>query len=137
MLRYALLALALVAAPAVAGVEFATYEGPDAIQTGTGGAKLTKDGIDFWTVGTPPRRYQVLGFLTDTRSDKLLSGKAIGSSGLAKRVRDTGGNALIVLDRDKQAAGVVGAINTNGWPSWGRKVHEITTQFVVVRYLPN
>lgn len=94
-----------VAAPAVAGVEFASYEGPDAVQTGSGGAKVTKEGVDFWTQGTPPRRYQVLGFLTDKRKDKLFSGKAVGSSGLAKRVQKHGGDALILADQNSQYAG--------------------------------
>jgi hypothetical protein len=58
------------------------YEGPDAVQTGTGGAKITKNGVDFWTNGTPPRRYQIFGFLTDTLQDKLLSGHAMAAAAL-------------------------------------------------------
>ena len=136
MLRRWAIVLALIASPAWAGVQFSTYEGPDSVQTGTGGAKITKDGIDFWTDGTPPRKYQVLGFITDSRSDKALSGHAIGSGGLAKRVHEAGGDALIVVDQSKENAGMVGSIRLNGWPSWGRTVHEVTTKFVVVRYLP-
>ena len=125
--------LALLASPAAAGVQFSTYEGADAIQTGSGGAKITKNGIDFWTDGTPPRKYQVLGFITDTRQDKLLSGKAIGSSGLAKRVREVGGDAMIVMGQNERNAGIVGGFN-NGM-AWGRQVHKITTKFAVIRYL--
>jgi len=123
------------ATPSAAGVQFSTYEGPDAVQTGTGGAKIVKDGVDFWTQGTPPRKFQVLGFIVDTRHDKLLSGHAIGSSGLAKRVRDAGGDALIMANQDQQTDGIVGGLN--GGFAWGRTVHEITTKFIVIRYLPN
>lgn len=126
-------------AVAVAGVEFAAYEGPDAVQAGNGGAKITKDGVDFWTQGTPPRRYQVLGFLTDRRKDKLFSGKAVGSSGLAKRVQKLGGDALILADQNSQHAGHVGMLNSNGFGGvnmMGRAVNNITSTFVVIRYLP-
>jgi hypothetical protein len=128
--------LAAYAAPLCAGAQFAAYDGPDSVKTGTGGAKIVKDGIEFWTIGTPPRRFQVLGFITDSRHDKLLSGRAIGSSGIAKRVREAGGDAVVVVDQDKRADGVIGSINLSGGPSWGRAVHEITTQFIVVKYLP-
>lgn len=132
-------AFAFAAVPAQAGVKFAAYEGPDAIQTGAGGAKIAKDGVDFWTQGTPPRRFQVLGFLTDSRNDKLFSGNAVGSSGLAKRVQKLGGNALIVTDQDSRYAGHTGMISPNGFGGvnlLGRSVNQITTIFVVVRYLP-
>lgn len=122
--------------PLLARGQFAAYEGPDAVKTGTGGAKIAAEGVDFWTTGTPPRRFQVLGFITDTRHDKLLSGHAIGSGGIAKQVREAGGDAVIVLDQDRNTDGVIGSINLNGGASWGRTVHEVTTQFVVIKYLP-
>ena len=137
-MRMVLIALASigVSTAAMAGVQFSIYDGPNAVQTGTGGAKIVKNGVDFWTEGTPPRRYQVLGFLTDTRRDGALSRNAIGSSGLAKRVRAAGGDALIVANQSSEAAGVVAMVNLDG-PSWGRTVHKVTTRFLVVRYLPN
>ena len=88
--------LTLCAAPAWAGVTYAEYSGPDAVQTGNGGTKISKNGIDYWTSGSPYGKFQVLGVLSDTRTDKLLSGDAIGSKDLAKRVLKAGGNALIV-----------------------------------------
>ncbi len=143
MRRWTVAIMALVigalAAPATAGVQFSTYEGPDAVQTGTGGAKISKEGVDFWTQGTPPRRFQVLGFLTDSRQDKRISGKAIGSKGLARRVTDAGGDALIVINQDSRGAGVVGYLAPNGFGgvnAFGRQVNRITTVFAVVRYLP-
>ena len=72
MLHKCAIVLALLASPAWAGTRFSTYEGPDAVQSGTGGAKVSRDGVDFWTDGTLLRKYQVLGFLTDTRQDKLV-----------------------------------------------------------------
>ncbi len=33
---------------------------------GSGGTKITTDGVDFWTSGNPPRAYLVLGVLMDS-----------------------------------------------------------------------
>ena len=121
------------ASAAYAGTQVATYDGPDAIQTGTGGTKLVKDGVDYWTTGTPPRSYKVLGIITDSRQDKVLSGHAIGSSGIAKKVREMGGNGVIILDQNSRKAGIVGGWG-NGF-AYGRQVHRITTQMLIVQYL--
>lgn len=126
--------------PASAGVQFATYEGPNAVQAGTGGAKIVAEGVDFWTDGTPPRRYQVLGYLTDTRGNGSFSKHAIGSKGLAKRVRELGGDALIVLDQKTSSESFGGMVLPNGFGGVrviGRQMNTVSTKFAVVRYLPN
>ena len=126
------------ASPAAAKVQFAAYEGPESVQIGNGGAKTTESGVDFWTHGTPPRRYQILGFMTDSRADKRFSGNAIGSEGLAKRVLKLGGNALIVVDQNSRAAGMTGIMIPNGIGGAnmvGRQVNSISTTFMVIRYL--
>lgn len=117
------------ALPAVAGTTYAAYEGGDAITEGRGGTKVTTDGIDFWTSGAPPHRYQVLGILTDTRGTGLLSGAAVGNSGLAKKVRELGGSAAVVMGRDTQ---VHGAMVIGGNVALARRA---TTQLMVVKYL--
>ncbi|MCZ8018641.1 hypothetical protein [Novosphingobium sp.] len=40
-----------------AKIEFSEYSGPELIERGEGGTKITKNGIDYWTSGKPPRRY--------------------------------------------------------------------------------
>lgn len=133
----ALAATIALAAPAAAGVTYATYDGADAIQTGSGGAKVTKNGVDFYTTGTPPRRFQVLGILTDSRTDKLLQGNAIGSKGLAKRVLAVGGHALVVADQGTRYAGSNANVMNGplGPMISARPVNRITTSFFVVKYL--
>ena len=87
-------ALALSAtSTAYAKQEYATYEGLDAIQQGRGGTKITKNGIDYWTNGTPPRRFQVLGFLTDARKNRLVDGNVVGSKSVAEKTLRVGGSA--------------------------------------------
>lgn len=130
LLLTGLISLAIVvAAPATAGMRFATYEGREATVDGQGGTKVSKDGVDFWTTGTPPRKYQILGVLTDTRGGGLLSGVAIGGSGVAAKITALGGNAAIVLDEQSRTAG---AIVSNGVVGIARRN---TTQLLVVKYL--
>jgi hypothetical protein len=135
------IALALVAAPVAAKQDYASYEGKDAIQEGHGGTKVAKNGIDFWTSGSPPRRFQVLGILTDARKDRLLDGNVIGSKSVAKKTLEAGGNAVIVAGSDTAAAGFVqfnnAYANGNGFSgnSTGRMVNRTTTRLIVIKYL--
>lgn len=121
--------VALVASSANAGAKFAVYEGRDAVREGNGGTKVQKDGIDFWTTGDPPRKYQVIGILTDKRNECLLCNNAVGSASVAKTVKAAGGDAVLVMDQNSQ---VRGAIYNYGVVSQIRKA---TTQLLVVKYL--
>src|SRR3546814_8427856 len=105
-LPIAVAALTIIASPALARQDFAAYEGRDAIQEGVGGAKVSKHGIDYWTNGTPPRRFQLLGFITDKRRDSGLVPDIIGSKGVAKEALKQGDTAVIVLDSREKLKGI-------------------------------
>ena len=49
---------------ACATVDYRPYEGNSTQYEGTGGTKLTVDGVDFWSNGTPPRKFSLLGVVT-------------------------------------------------------------------------
>jgi hypothetical protein len=34
---------------------------------GQGGAAKTINGVDIWQIGTPPRKFQIIGFIEDSR----------------------------------------------------------------------
>src|SRR5690349_6047663 len=93
-----LAAAALLSAPAIAGMQYVKMPPnvPFMSQIGSGGTKVTADGVDFWTSGRPPRPYQVLGVLMDKDDSKMMA--AVGTSALARKVKDLGGDALIVVD---------------------------------------
>jgi len=131
----------LLASAADARVTYAQYEGRDAIREGQGGSKLTKDGIDFWTTGQPPRKYLVLGVLTDGRREGVITKSAIGSGMLAKRVHDLGGDALVVVGQNSIISGATGITSVFGS---GQNASATTTsilddktitQFLVVKYV--
>lgn len=125
------LVAALLGGPAVAGSGFTPYESRDPVVEGQGGTRVSGNGVDFWTTGTPPRRYRILGVLSDTRPDSGFGSNPTKSRALAERIRAAGGDAAIVLGSDTQLAGAFnvgyGVTVTN---------HDRTTQFLVVRYEP-
>jgi hypothetical protein len=127
-------------APAAAGRDFAGYEGPDAIKKGEGGTKITKNGIDYWTTGTPPRRYQVLGIMTDKRYEDW-GVTVIGSPSVAKLTLKIGGNAVILLDQKDKTVGTAGfgsgsvAGNSVFGSMFGINSDRTTSRLVVIKYL--
>ena len=130
MIRKAILfGTLMVAAPALAGVEFQPYEGKDVISEGQGGTRVSKHGVDYWTMGEPPRKYQIIGLIIDERKDNRLSGKTIGSETIAKKVLAAGGSAVIVQDLSARQTGTafIGNLATN--------VTKNTTRLLVVKYL--
>ena len=116
---------------------FEVYEGPAAIQEGSGGTRVTKNGIDYWTSGSPPRRYQVIGRLTDKRSEEMDGGHAIGSPKVAKLVKQAGGDAVLVVNQNTVGAGSVGLGSfTGGLASFFMMGSTNTmTVFAVLKYL--
>jgi hypothetical protein len=128
----------VIASPALADT-YAEYSGPDAIQEGQGGTKINKHGIDFWTSGAPYGRFQVLGVYIDERTDKLFAGDAIGSKSIAKKVLKWGGNGVIVLGRDSRYGGTNVLVNDLGAGAFAtsNSFNKVTTQLVVVKYLPS
>ncbi len=124
------------AIPASARGRFIAYEGSNARHIGTGGTSIGRDGVEFWTSGTPARRFEILGTLSDTRSSTLASRDSVGSASLARQARSLGADGLIVASRRHRRDGSVG-----GWTGGdtislsGSRVSLTTTTFVVVRYL--
>lgn len=84
--------------------QFAAYHGPTKVFKGEGGTKVTNDGIDFWTTGSPPKNYRVLGIPTDQRRDQRFAASSFGSD-VAAEAKRVGGNALVILDEAKEFIG--------------------------------
>jgi hypothetical protein len=134
---FALVLGAPVPALAQAKIDFAAYEGPPLIEQGEGGTKITKNGIDYWTTGTPPRRYQIIGFVQDRRDEFWDGGQAIGSPKIAKKVKAAGGDAVIIQTQE-EAGQSGGLASGNPFYAWGMSGGSKTiTRMLVVRYLPD
>ena len=139
----AAVALACFAVPAIAREHFQSYEGRDAIQEGQGGTRLKQNGIDYWTSGNPPRRYQILGLLIDKRGMGRIAGDALGSASIAQAVKDKGGDAVIFLGEQDKVQGSVGSGFASGGRGWGSgfgvsaTFGDRETAMQVVKYLPD
>ena len=88
---------------------FTPYEGKDAVQEGTGGAKKTVDGIDFWSNGAPPRKFQIIGFMEDSRRKSGLFGMVRMASlegSIAKIAKEQGADAVILVESGDEVVGI-------------------------------
>lgn len=145
----AILSLCLLTGPALAAPEFSRYYGKDAIQEGRGGEMKQVEGVEFWTNGGPPRRFEVIGFLTDRRHKTGLLG-SMRMSGLekaiAKAAKENGGEGVILIGSEAEVTGyaTTGQAQANSYgnnvqaygSSMSAPVAKQNSRFAVIRFLP-
>lgn len=111
--RTRLLILLAALAPGLAAAQvFEPFDGADGVQQGTGGTMKKVADVEVWTVGTPPCRYRVLGYVHDTRRRLDLFGLAgVGriEAAVAKVARAHGGEAVYLVSSESKSIGSVGA----------------------------
>jgi hypothetical protein len=110
ILKFLLLGFAL--ALAACSTDFYSYSGSPVL-VGQGGASTNVSGIDLWIVGTPPRKYRVIGYITDSRPAGPLI-MATRNGALAAKVRAAGGDGLIMSADYSQYVGTVTVANASG-----------------------
>ena len=66
-----------------------------AVITGTGGEKTSFHGIDLWTAGLPPQKFEVIGLITDNRPCGMIA-MCSRHYQIASLARQHGGDALIL-----------------------------------------
>ncbi len=127
-----------------ASTNFIEYRGPDLVQ-GTGGTVRTVDGIEFWENGNPNRKVKILGVIDDKRADGLFS-KSSRDSALAKTAKSKGGDAVVLMDSNRQAEGFSGRGtvyspqrgpnrgSTASFKHGGSVVYSVSTKVMVVKY---
>lgn len=89
-----LLALALLAFAGCADTEFYSYSG-SGVYMGTGGASRNINGIDLWVTGTPPRKFRIIGYITDERLGAPIA-MAGRDRGMATEAKRAGGDGLLL-----------------------------------------
>lgn len=75
-----------------------------AVAQGRGGAVETVDGIEIWTVGTPERKYRIIGVVEQSRSDDAFDNLLFGRfnrSEVLTLVKQAGGNGLVTLKTER------------------------------------
>jgi hypothetical protein len=138
---YRVTLVALLAVPTIARAqEFIPYEGRETIRQGEGGGKKTVDGVDFWSDGSPSRKFKLVGYVTDRRHKTGLIGKfSMNSleSDIARVARSNGGDAVILMRSEAETVGAVGNSNVYGNSGFAvtRGVQKQNSKFAVVKYL--
>jgi hypothetical protein len=62
---------------------------------GTGGASENVSGIDFWVEGTPPKKFQIIGVISDNRPSGPIA-MAARNGQIAALVKKKGGDAILL-----------------------------------------
>lgn len=113
---------------------------------GNGGTMEVVDGIELWTNGDPPRRFEVIGYIEDNRrvSGLINQMRLKGLPGKLARIgKENGGDAVVLLSADQKTIGYYsqGSATANGRTAWGSgtsvAVEKRSSRYAVVKYLPD
>jgi len=89
----------------ISTANFQEWSGPPEFE-GKGGAFVTKDGIDIYSVGTPNKKCKILGVIhtqTLSRASLMMVFRdSWSTSALVKEAKARGGNAVILADNNTQ-----------------------------------
>src|SRR5438445_5528398 len=124
--------------------EFQSWEGRNSVVEGRGGTRRVVDGMDVWTHGDPPRRFQVLGIIEDDRPGGLIPMAQLKHDIVAK-ARQSGGDAVILVSSASQLQGyyTAGSATAYGYGNYASAFGSSTTvpitrrssTYVVIKYL--
>jgi hypothetical protein len=99
-----LIALALLSILcASCSTNYYTYSG-SGIYQGRGGASKNVDGVDIWLDGTPPRKFRIIGYVTDSRPGGPIP-MAIRDSDLAAAAKRNGGDGILLKAEQSEFLG--------------------------------
>jgi hypothetical protein len=143
---YRILLLFVIAAASVGctSTEFQSWEGRNSVVEGRGGTRKVVDGMDVWTHGDPPRRFQVIGIIEDSRPSGIIPMAQMKHDIVAK-ARQSGGDAVIFASSASQLQGyyTAGSATAYGYGNYASAFGSSTTvpitrhssAYVVIKYL--
>ena len=135
----AIVLLFLSVGSAIAAPHFKRYYAKDPFFEGTGGEMELVEGVEVWTNGTPPRRFELLGYLEDKRHETGLVGK-IRMAGLlkavAKAARANGGDAVILVGQSGEIVASSGIATVTGSAAVisSAPIRKHRSRFAVIRF---
>ncbi len=111
----ALLGIALSVLGVGCSSTYYTYSG-SGVLIGKGGASKSVDGIDLWVVGTPPRKFMIIGYIEDSRpaGPPMMAAR---NPHLAALTKERGGDGLLLSSDETETMGIVSTANATatGW----------------------
>jgi len=110
---------------------------------GSGGEKSSFHGIDLWTAGLPPQKFEVIGSIIDNRPSGALA-MCLRGSQIVSLAKQQGGDALI-LEYDRTGAEWNGVRANQQNPARSsvsadiasNPIQRAVTKYYVIRYLPD
>ena len=96
-----------------ADTQYFNYSGAKICQ-GTGGAARSIDGVDFWIEGSPARKLQVIGVITDDRRGSRIA-MALRNGAIAKLAKQNGGDAVMIARDNSEVIGSISSATTSGY----------------------
>jgi hypothetical protein len=108
--------------------------------TGTGGASKMINGVELWLTGSPPRRFQIIGYITDSRPGGPPS-MAMRDGAVAAEARAKGGDGVLMHSDDSQYMGTVSTASVSmiGSTAFGHGASVPITRrngtYYVIKYL--
>jgi len=144
MYRFIFLLVVSFVCASCTATDFQAWEGRNSVVEGRGGIKKVVDGMDVWTYGDPPRRFQVLGIIQDERPGGIIPMAQLKHD-IVQKARAAGGNAVIFVSSESQLAGYYTAGSASAY-SYGRSATAFgssttvpltrrSSTYVVIRYL--
>ena len=131
---------------ACSSTQYATYSGSPVL-VGQGGASRQVQGLDVWLFGSPPRPYQIIGYIKDYRYEGNWKSSSLLATAVVAQARAAGADAIIINSDSHDAAGSVSAANVTGWSSgfnFGASglgtttpLYERNSSFLAIRYINN
>jgi hypothetical protein len=110
-------AVALAIALSSCATTYYGYSG-SGVLVGKGGASTNINGIDLWIVGSPPRKFTIIGYIEDVRPGGPIP-MAVRNSQLAAKTRTQGGDGLLLSSDVSDVVGSFSTMNAtaSGWGS--------------------
>src|SRR6516165_1536965 len=131
---------------ACSSTQYATYSGSPVL-VGQGGASRQVQGLDVWVVGTPPRPYQIVGYIQDSRYEGNWPSSSLLATAVVTRARAAGADAVVINSDRHDSAGAVSTANVTGWNNgynfalsgWGTStpLYQRNSTFLAIRYINN
>jgi hypothetical protein len=92
-----------------------TYSG-SGVYEGKGGASKNVNGVDIWLVGTPPRKFRIIGYITDSRPGRGIA-MAMRDADIAAEAKKNGGDGILLKAEQTDFLGTYSTGNATAFAS--------------------
>lgn len=107
--------------------DYYSYSGSP-VYVGQGGASKNVNGIDFWVLGTPPRKFRIIGYIEDSRKRGLIE-MATRDSNVAAKAKAAGGDGVIRTGDFQQYVATASTASANAHTTGNATLVGNTAQF--------